>query len=65
MNDIVIDINASIRLFADDTHIFIVIEDPITAFTIRNTYLQKITSLAERWLVKFNPLQTESLFVSR
>jgi hypothetical protein len=60
INDIVIDINANIRLFADDTSHFIVVEDPVTASAILNKYV-----LPERWLVKFNPLKTESLLISR
>jgi hypothetical protein len=57
INDIVIDINANVRLFADDTNLFIVVEDPITDPTILNTDLQKIISWAEWWLVKFNHLK--------
>jgi hypothetical protein len=64
INDIISDINANIRLFTDDTNLFIVVEDPITASTILNTDLQKIISWAEKWLVKFNPLKTESLLLS-
>ena len=63
--DIVIDIGSSIRLFADDTSLFIIVEDPITAAGSLNTDLDKISKWAATWLVSFNPTKTESLLVSR
>ena len=60
---IVIDIGSNIRLFADDTSLYIVIDDPITAANCLNTDLDKISRWAATWLVSFN--QTESLLISR
>ena len=65
INDIVIDIGSSIRLFADDTSLFIIVEDPITAAGSLNMDLDKISKWAATWLVSFNPTKTESLLVSR
>jgi hypothetical protein len=48
INDNVIDINTNIRLLADDTYLFIVVEDPVTASAIFNSDLEKITSWAEQ-----------------
>ena len=46
INDIVIDIGSSIRLFADDTSLFIIVEDPITAAGSLNMDLDKISKWA-------------------
>ena len=65
INDIVSDINARIRLFADDTSLFLIVEDPSAAAAILNEDLQKISTWASKWLVRFNPNKTESLIITR
>ena len=65
LNDIVNDIGSNIRLFADDTSLYIVVDDPITAANCLNTDLEKISRWAATWLVSFNPAKTESLLISR
>ena len=65
INDIVTDIGSNIRLFADDTSLYIVVDDPITAANCINTDLDKISRWAATWLVSFNPAKTESLLISR
>ena len=65
INDIVNDIGSNIRLFADDTSLYIVVDDPITAANCLNTDLEKISRWAATWLVSFNPAKTESLLISR
>lgn len=65
INDIVNDINSNIRLFADDTGLFIVVDDPITSANTLNADLLKIENWANKWLVRFNPTKTESLLLSR
>ena len=42
INDIVEDINSSIRLFADDTSLYIIVDDPIQAAEQLNLDLAKI-----------------------
>ena len=54
INDIVVDIGSNIRLFADDTSLYIIVDDPVTAAGCLNTDLQRITRWASLWLVKFN-----------
>ena len=54
-NDIVEDINCSIRLFADDTSWSIIVDDPIQAADQLNLDLAKIHRWADKWLVTFNP----------
>ena len=42
INNIVENIHSSIRLFADDTSLYIIVDDPINAATQLNNYLDKI-----------------------
>ena len=49
INDIVKHIGSNIRLFADDTSVYIIVDDPVL-----NLDLDKITKWAKEWLVKFN-----------
>ncbi|MES9994334.1 MAG: reverse transcriptase family protein [Candidatus Thiodiazotropha sp.] len=65
INDIVNDIGSNIRLFADDTSLFIIVDDPLTAAGSLNTDLNRISQWAATWLVSFNPAKTESLLISR
>ena len=52
------------RLPADDTSLFFIKEDPNVAEKLLNADLEKIAEWALKWLVKFNPLRTESLLIS-
>ena len=65
MNYTVRNINSSIRHFADDTSLYIIVENPIQATTILNTDLAQIYTWASNWLVTFNPSKSESLLFSR
>ena len=65
INDIVTEIGSNIRLFADDTSLFIIVENPNTAANIINSDLQRITRWAAMWLVKFQPNKNEALLISR
>ena len=53
------------RLFADDTSLFIIVDNPLTAADCLNFDLSKISRWADTWLVSFNPTKTESLLISR
>ena len=57
INDIVVDIRSSIRLFADDMSLYIIVDNPYHAAMLLNADLEKITRWAETWLVKFNPVK--------
>ena len=63
-NDIVLDMHSCIRLFADDTSLYIIVNNPDNAAEILNADLETIHSWAKTWLVKFNPSKSESLLVS-
>ena len=62
---IVKEIHSIIRLFADDTSLYIIVDSPDNASNTLNQDLAKISSLADRWLVLFNPKKTESILFSR
>ena len=49
INDIVKDIGCNIRLFADDTSLFLVVENPDTAAELLNLDLDKIMAWAKKW----------------
>ena len=65
INDIVNDIGSNIRLFADDTSLYIIVDNPQTSSETLNADLEKVSALAKTWLVSFNPLKTESLINTR
>ena len=65
INDIVENINSCVRLFADDTSLYIIVDNPNNAANILNSDLSINHKWAETWLVKFNPSKSESFFVSR
>ncbi len=65
INDIVRNIVSSIRLFADDTAIYLVVENPVRAAEVMNSDLQKIHSWAEKWLVNFSAPKTKSMIFTR
>ena len=61
INDIVEDIHSSIRLFADDTSLYIIVENPLLAANTLNADLTKLHNWASKWLVTFNPSKSESI----
>ena len=65
INDIVSDIGCPIRLFADDTSLYIVVDFPPTAANFLNSDLCAITNCANNWLVTFNASKTVSMTISR
>ena len=65
INDIVTVIGSNIRLFADDTSLFIIVENPNVAAEIINSDLLKVSKWANIWLVKFNPNKNEVMLISR
>ena len=65
INNIDGNINSKIRLFADDTSLFIIVDNPIDAARKLNSDLEMIHQWATKWLVTFNPSKTESLLQSR
>ena len=65
INDIVSDIQSNIRLFADDTSLYLIVEHANVSAATLNSDIKTITEWAKTWLVSFNPTKTESLLISR
>ena len=63
INDIVTDVGCNIRLFADDTSLYIIVVD--VAARCINFDLDIIFDWACKWLVKFSPPKTDSMLLSR
>jgi hypothetical protein len=57
--------NCKIRLFADDTCLFIEVEDPDTAASALNEDLERLNGWANKWHVTFSPPKTEEVVISR
>ena len=56
--------NCSIRLFADDTCLFITVDNRVDAANLINTDLGHISEWANTWLVNFSPAKTKDMIVS-
>ena len=61
INDIVKENQSLIRLFADDTTLYIIVDRPDLAAQTLNIDLQRISVWSEIWLVNFNPKKTETM----
>ena len=64
INDIVNELHASVRLFADDTSLYIIVDTSNSSAIILNNDLSYITSWAADWLVDFNASKTLSMLMS-
>ena len=65
INDILTDINSTIKLFADDTSLYLIVDDPQETAQTLNDYLVKLHAWSTKWLVNFNPQKTETMTISR
>ena len=65
INDIVSNINSNIRLFADDTSLYMIVDHAERTASILQNDIVKFSDWADSWLVTFNPSKTESLLISR
>ena len=55
INDIVEDINSSIRLFADDTSLYIIVDNPVEAANQLNSDLSKIHQMGNKMACQIEP----------
>ena len=65
INDIVKNLGCSIRLFADDISLYIIVESPNGAAHSLNIDLNTISTWTEAWLVAFNTGKTLLMIFSR
>ena len=64
INDIVDSVKSDIFLFADDTPILEVVNNPLSTAEQINADLRIIEQWARTWLVTFNPSKTETITFS-
>ena len=64
VNDIVDDISCNIKLFADDTILYVTVDDYDQSTQVLNANLATIQRWADQWLVRFNPEKTKLLNIS-
>ena len=57
--------SAEVRLFADDTILYLYVDNPVTSAQMLNDDLSHLHDWAQRWLVKFSPTKTKTMTVSR
>ena len=55
INDISSNLECDVKLFADDTCVFSVVNDPILTANALNNDLSKIQEWAYQWKMSFNP----------
>ena len=65
INDIVGDLESNIGLFADDMNLSLEIDNPDICGMQLQSNIDKITEWAKKWIVKFNPLKSESLVITQ
>ena len=65
INDIVKDINSNIRLFRDNTILYIIVDSPDTSASLLNSDLNRIHLWSKTWLITFNPTKTEAGLFSK
>ena len=65
INDIVNEINAEIKLFANDTSLYLIVDNPNHTAFLLNQDLNQLQRWSEKWLVKFNPNKTETMVITR
>ena len=63
INDTVTNIKSTVRLFTDDTSLYLIVDEPVEAARCLNSHLELIYQWAERWLVKFNA--AKSLYLAK
>ena len=61
INDLMENIMSNIKLFADDTSLYIEVDDPDVAVETLNLDLNMVQTWANQWLVKFSPTKTKLL----
>ena len=66
INDIVNDISNDIRLFADDTSLFVIVDDdPAVAAASLTNDMDVISNWAKSWAVQFNSKKTKNIVFTR
>ena len=64
INDITDNINSQVKLFADDTSLYVDFDSKVAATTALTDDMNNIQSWADQWLVKFSPAKTKLMHCS-
>ena len=64
INDLADVVDCSIKMFADDTCLYVTVDDPVSSQIILNESLKNLKLWADQWLVKFNPSKTKTMYLS-
>ena len=64
INDIVDVVNSKVKLFADDTSLYLTVDDPEFAATTLNRDLSSLDVWSKNWIISFNALKTDSMLIS-
>jgi len=59
INDVTENLKSDCLLYADDTSLFDIVDDPVTSSQKLNNDLFEIKDWARKWLVTINPSKTE------
>ena len=65
IDDMLTYINSTIKLFADDSSLYLIVDDPQETAQPLNDDLVKVNAWSTKWLVNFNPQKTETMTISR
>ena len=65
INDIVNNISCNIKLFADDTSLYLVVDNEYETADQLNKDIDSIHQWSQKWLIKFNPDKTEIMTISK
>ena len=65
INDIVNNISCNIKLFADDTSLYLVVDNEYETADQLNKDIESIHQWSQKWLIKFNPDKTEIMTISK
>ena len=65
INDITSVIQSEVRLFADDTIVYVFVDNPSDSADALNLDLANMTDWANQWLVRFSPPKTVTLNISK
>ena len=66
INDLTSVIQSSeVRLFADDTILYVIVDNPADSAEALNMDLGRLTEWAEEWIVKFSSPKTKTMYISR
>ena len=60
INDVTENLKSDCLLYADDTSVFDIVDDPVTSSQKLNNDLSEIKDWARKWLVTINPSKTDS-----